>query len=109
MSLSFSSNTLLTNQSMAASFTSDAIPLIVKDGYSVHAVYVGSPVGNLILQASINGQDWNDIEASSSNISTAGDILFNVTEANYIYARLKYTFSSGTGTLNAYYSTREEK
>lgn len=102
------SNKLLVDQSMAADFTSDTIVIMSKEGYAIHAVFTGSPVGELVVQASINNSDWNDIPATLYSVTAAGDVLWNITQANYTYARLKYTKTSGTGTLNAFVSTREE-
>ncbi len=80
--------------------------------YSVEAVYAGSPNGALSLQAS-NDYDpdtgsgtWTTIADSSNTITGAGSTMWNVTSSNYAYLKVVFTFSSGTGTLNAYFYGR---
>ncbi len=80
--------------------------------YSIQAVYSGTPVGSLKLQASNDivtlgaggGQpaitNWTDISGSTVGISAAGNYLWNVSNFGYRWTRLVYTQTSGTGTLN---------
>lgn len=106
MAVTFASNKLIENQSMAASFQSEAIPLIQKQGFSVHAIFTGSPVGSLYLAASIDGINWTVITDSPQAVSAAGDVFFNIRDTAYLSARLHYAATSGTGSLNAFFSTK---
>lgn len=108
MSIVHASNTLISNADMSASFYSDSIQLTKKISYSMHAIFTGAPVGSLYIAISIDGIDWTVLPNSTTAISAAGDVFFNITQVGYLYARLHYAFTSGTGTLNAYYSTKGE-
>lgn len=108
MALTFASGVLLPATSMGASITSDPINLSTKDAFAVHAIYTGSPVGTISLEASIDGVSYSTIAGSSTTISGASDVFLNVKEANYMWARLVYSFTSGSGSLTAHYSTRED-
>ena len=68
-------------------------------GYSVQAVYTGSPTGTLKLQASNDNTSYVDIADSSNSITGAGETMWNVTSANYAYVKVVYTASSGSGSL----------
>lgn len=94
-------------QSMGASITSTVFDLAQRPGYACHAVYTGSPNGALTLEGSINGTNWETIASSSVSISAAGSTLYNVSDAQYELARVKYTFSSGSGSLTVTCNTKE--
>ena len=107
MAVSFASNRLITSADMSATFQSDEINLVQKGGFSIHAIFTGSPVGSLYIAVSINNSDWIVLADSAQAISAAGDVFWNVDSAKYKLARLHYTATSGTGTLNAFFSTKE--
>lgn len=94
---------LLTAQSVGASFTSGNITAKLLDRFSVHCTISGggSPVGTLLLQYSNDGTNWADDTDSQVAISADGDTLFNVSDVGFVYARVKYTRTSGTGSMTA--------
>lgn len=82
--------------------------------YAIQAVYTGAPGGVLKLQISTddvkaalgknpaaNVVNWSDYTGSSHTVSAAGNFTWNVFPAGYRWARMVYTFSSGTGSLDA--------
>ena len=88
-------------------------------GGSISAVFTGSPVGTLtieisndIVNAPIAGGanlasavvNWSTYTGSSQAISAAGDFTYILADTNYRWLRLKYTKTSGSGTINAYFS-----
>lgn len=99
-----------------STITSNPIRLDQIYGYAVQAIYTGSPVGTLKLQASCDtppnqsqvsngGPDtvtnWTDITNATQAVTSAGNFIFNVNGAFYNYVRLVYTNTSGTGALTA--------
>lgn len=92
---------LLSSVSMGADITSDSQQLTNMFGFSIQAVYTGSPVGALKLEASLDKVTWNDVEDSSVSITDAGSTLWNVSEVQYPYVRVFYDFTSGSGSLTA--------
>lgn len=97
-----------------ASCISSGIDLQQIGTLSLQAVYTGAPVGTLKVQVSAdnvqpsqtanptaNVVNWTDYTGSSVAISAAGNTLYNMTFAGYRWARLVYTKTSGTGTINA--------
>ena len=91
MALTFASKNLISDADMSASFQSEAINLHNKNGYSIHSVFTGSPVGSLYLAVSIDGDNWVLLPDSTQAISAAGDHFYNVTECKYSWARLHYS------------------
>ncbi len=83
------------------------------EGYSICASWDGG-VGTLELEASNNAfldnvnnnenpsATWVTITGSSVAISGAGTQFWNVSDVYYRAFRIKYTSTSGTGTLTAY-------
>jgi hypothetical protein len=107
MSISFSSQRLLTDQDMAGDIVSDPINLHNKIAYSIHAVYTGAPVGSIYIAVSIDGENWSVLSDSPTAISGPDNLFYNVRIAGYLFARLHYAATSGSGTLNAFFSTKE--
>lgn len=101
------SNRLIEDADMASSFVSEHITLAQRGGFSIHAVFTGSPVGSLYISVSINAIDWTLLPNSTQSISAAGDVFYNVKDVTFLMARLHYTATSGTGTLDAFVSTKE--
>lgn len=98
---------LVVNGDMAASVVSDPVYLHRKTNYAMHFIYTGSPTGNIYIAVSIDGINWVVLDNSTTAISAAGDTLYNVSVAGYLMARAHYARTSGTGTLNVIYSTKE--
>ena len=97
--------TLLTSGDMSGNITSDKFPLNQVYGYSIAAIYTGSPVGSLKLQGSndpdsANVTNWDDIDDSAQAVSGAGIGMWNYNGAFYLWVRVVYTFTSGSGLLN---------
>ena len=77
---------------------------------SFQAVYTGSPVGSLSIQCS-NDQgldnagtgvvNWSSYPSSTHAVAAAGDFPWEIPNTAFRWFRLVYTFTSGTGTLNA--------
>lgn len=86
---------------MAANIISPASDLAKTDGYSVQAVWTGSPVGTIKLQVSDDSIHFFDYPSSTTAVSGAGSVLWEITTAFYSHVRIVFTFSSGSGTLNA--------
>lgn len=107
MTVSFGSNKLIENANMSASFQSDTINLTQKTGFSIHAIFTGSPVGTLYIAVSIDNENWILLADSEQAITEAGDVLYNVESSKYSLARLHYSFTSGSGSLDAFFSTKE--
>lgn len=104
--------TLLSAASVATTATSAPLLLEYAFGYSIQCVFTGTPTGTLILQASddfnpaanfnvatFEPTNWTSITGSSTNITAAGNVLFNTGDIYYRYVRAVYTPVSGSGTL----------
>lgn len=100
-------NNLIEDASMLESFQSEPITLVNKDGFSIHTVFTGSPNGSFFIAVSIDGRNWTVLPDSTQEVTEAGDIFYNVTDSKYQLARLHYSRTSGSGTCDASYATRE--
>lgn len=80
-------------------------------GYSIQAVWTGTPTGTFKLQASCDPCNpyepnqyvpinWTDIANSSAAVSAAGNFTWNIFWASYNWVRMVYTDGSG-GTSTA--------
>jgi hypothetical protein len=49
-----------------------------------------------VLQASIDGVTYDDVASSSYSITANGNYMWNVTNAFYVFARLKITITVGS-------------
>lgn len=99
--------TIFNNTSLAASTTSTPMKLKVAVGYSVQLAITGSAVGSIKIQASNDSDEdgtgithWSDIAYSALPVNGEGVIFYNVADAMYLWARVVYTRTSGTGTID---------
>lgn len=84
--------------------------------YAIQIVFTGTPSGDFKLQCSndpghIDGQtkavqarnitNWTDITGSSITVSAAGDITWNAENVGYLWVRVVYTRTAGTGSLTS--------
>lgn len=83
-----------------ATLTSNSIALDHMGLAAIQAVYTGSPVGSLKLQANVGGSTWTDVASSTVSVTAAGDNMWNLADIGYSAVRVVYTKTSGTGTLS---------
>lgn len=88
-------------------------------GYSIQAIFTGSPVGAIKLQGSSDPVpdanfaaanypvvNWTDIANSSTSVTGSGTVAYDVVKSAYNWVRVVYTASSGTGTITVQYVTK---
>jgi len=92
--------------SMAGNLTSDAIDIRLQYGFAVFAAWTGTPTGVLKMQASPDGiSGWLDITGVTASPSGgAGSYFLNKEWQFYPYVRFVYTRTSGTGSLDVWYT-----
>jgi len=89
------------NLSMSASVNSDATDLSKADGYSITAVWTGSPVGLIQLEVSSDDVNFFVDPDSITEVNGVGQAFWEIDTARYDKVRLSYVRTSGSGTLNA--------
>lgn len=94
---------VFTDSAMTTDRTSEIIDLSFVNGYAVHWAWTGTPVGNLIIEGSNDGINFVVVDTQVAG-GAASQKLFNQANINYVSLRLRYTFTSSTGILNAYVS-----
>jgi len=112
--LKFTQVQMISAGDMSSSITSPGVDLQDVPLASIQAVWTGAaPVGTLILQTSgdiVATQNlvtnWSDFSGSSVAVSGNGDVMYNLANAGYRWVRIKYTRTSGTGTINAILSAK---
>jgi hypothetical protein len=97
-----------------ATLTSTPINIVDSYGVSITASYTGSPTGTLDLQVSnenspigsISEGSWEDVSLSADAVSSAGNTTWNIPGAYFRWARIKYTRTSGTGSLDVVFTAK---
>lgn len=89
---------------MASNQTSENIELGDSNGLCVHSIFTGSPVGSLIVEASNDGVNF--VEEDNYVVTAAGQRLYNKHGAYYKFIRVRYSFTSGSGSLTSHVSTK---
>lgn len=96
--------TLLSAGDMSqATLNSNAQDLSFYWVFSVQAVFTGAPVGSISLSASNDNITFTTIAGTTTAISAASNIMWNVENAGYKYVRVEYVKTSGTGALTCKY------
>jgi hypothetical protein len=99
--------------SMVADIPSNGLLLHQAFIYSYYAIWTGSPVGTIKVQVSndnvvalpgstnpsSNVVNWLDYPSTTQTVSGAGSFVWNFSDAGYLWSRVYYTFTSGTGSL----------
>jgi hypothetical protein len=96
----------LSGVDMEAGITSNPIWLGHIVNFSIQLVFTGAPNGAFKLQASNDEgsndfrianatiTNWTDVANSSTNVSAAGSILYNIENSGYRWVRLVWTDSA---------------
>lgn len=95
----FQPEILMSAGDMSGNLSSTPVELTFLIDYAIQAVYTGSPVGALTLEASVDGTNYTTVTDSSSAVSSASNTMWNVQNAGYKWVRVNYTRTSGTGSL----------
>jgi len=112
--MTFATTKIADNASMGASLNSNGVDVGSAQNISFQAVWSGggSPVGTFTLEVSnddvqrgltnpsSNVVNWTTYSNSAIPISADGDLGYNLENIGYRWARIKYTRTSGTATLN---------
>lgn len=88
---------------MSADIVSTTVQLDQDFGYSIQAVWGGTPTGSFFLEASDDQVTWVEVFNSRVDIvAEDGKVMWNCWgTTTYAWARLSYTAGSGSGTLVA--------
>jgi hypothetical protein len=81
--------------------------------YQINVTAGGAPTGTFKVQASVdyeqdsqgnvtNAGNWVDVPSATAAITTNGSYRIALTALPDPWCRLAYTFTSGTGTVNAF-------
>lgn len=99
---------LLDGESMGASFTSAATNVTYTDVVGYQLTWTGTPTGTFDIEATVDGTNWEALTLSPAPQATgaAGGTLISLNQIPYAQVRLKYTRTSGTGSLSAWVMTK---
>lgn len=86
------------NGNCNANITGTVIDLSKIKVMCVHSIFTGSPVGSLNVLASNDNINFKAVDTQS--VSGASQFIYNPT-VGYIYVRVDYTFTSGSGNLTS--------
>lgn len=84
---------------MSGNLDSGLIDLSNVLGYAVQAVWSGAPVGNIVIEGSNDGINFKTISTTAAG-GSSGSILSNNDGIHYVYLKVIFTFTSGSGTLD---------
>ncbi len=81
-----------------------SVPFQIDDltTYSVQVVFSGGGgnlVGVLTLEASNDAVTYITVQGSSTNVTASTNLMYNVTDAGYRWARVRWVYTSGTGNM----------
>lgn len=92
--------TLLATVASSSSVTSGAFDLGELKEYSAQIVFTGADVvGTLKLTCSVNGTNYVDVTGSSQAITASAGMVYNITDAQYRFFKVDWTYTSGTGNI----------
>lgn len=100
-----------------ASLSSSPIQLFNCFGYAIQLIFTGSPVGSVSVYVSCDPcneggvavpapSNFTLLASSTTAISAAGDIMYNINDCNYNWFKVVYTKTSGTGSLSGRFNLK---
>lgn len=105
---------IISAASIAVDANSNPIPMEQEEMCAIQAVWTGTPVGNFTIEVSCDDgaltpsgvptgiTNWSTYTGSTVAAGGAdGDFTWLIADLPVKWIRLKYTHTSGTGTLNA--------
>lgn len=95
---------MITNQPMTGGITSSIEDLSTSVNFAIQFTYSGTaPVGTLAVGVSNDGInfDYTLLGAAKATSGNSGTIIIKDSDIGYKFVQALYTFTSGTGTLNA--------
>lgn len=108
---------IITAGDMTGNITSDPTNIQYLDNVSIQLNFTGTPTGTFSVQGSLDYQqaspyakavtgNWIDLTLSPAPAASgsASQILLDLNQLSFPWVRVVYTFSSGTGSLDAYIS-----
>ena len=100
----------IVNGDMSANITSVITDVLSLDNVGIQLVWTGNAVGSFFIDASNDGAAFTPMDFGSPAPVAAGaasSILINMAFLPYKKIRIRYVFTSGTGTLNAFLSAKQ--
>lgn len=93
----YSNVTIMNGLTASGDLTSDSFNIKGCSNFSIHATWTSTPVGDLIVKASNDGTNFQEIARQS----TAGEsqYLLNYSGAGFDYVHVFYDSTSGTGVM----------
>lgn len=104
---------IITNGSMTGTSTITSTEINTKNlqQLGITLNWSGTPNGTFVIQAPVDGTNYQNITTSPATISasgSAGSHAISIQNWPYPSIRVQYTNSSSTGTLNAYIVGKSE-
>jgi hypothetical protein len=100
-SLSYSE--LIVDGDMSSDITGPSTNILHLDRVGFQLLWTGSPTGTFSVQVSNDEVTWADLTLSAAIAAAgSGDNAFIDAETGAAFIRVKYSASSGTGTLQAH-------
>lgn len=100
----------ITSGDMTGNLTSLVTNAQIQDNIGIQVQWTSSDaIGVIAVEASINGTDYYALTftpALTQPASNNGGYLINLNQLPYVYYRVTYTATSGTGTLNAWATSK---
>lgn len=94
--------TVTQSSNMAATHNGDAVHIAAAKSVAVQAVWTGgsSPEGTYTFEVSNDGTNFTayDSDADKAVTGNAGSLVWNYAVVGYLYCRMAYTRTSGSGT-----------
>lgn len=96
---------LVTGGDMSGNITSPAMSIKMYDNISVQCTFTGSPTGTFAVEVSNDNSNWTALASPPAAAAGSGATTRGVyTSVPDQWMRVKFVFSSGSGSLNVFVS-----
>lgn len=91
---------------MSADITSEVIDARPIYTLGLYAKWGAGATGSLKFQGSANGEDWFDLATATALSGSAGEATLSLDGTPWLFVRVFYDFTSGTGALNVWLNSK---
>ena len=107
MNKNFVNSQIITDGDLSGNITSPAIKSQLLDKLNVFVSWSNgsTPSGSLIIEGTVDGENWEDVGVTEPTISGAsgtGFVIVDTAQMCWANMRVRWAFTSGSGTLQCW-------
>lgn len=98
---------LVDDADLSDDFVSDPVHIRYLDNVAIQINAGGAPEGSFSLEATVDGETWIAFSSASEVTGAPSNFLYDLNQLSFDQVRVRYTFTSGTGTADIWVMAKQ--